>query len=99
MPTSISFAQFADGKTNIIQAGDLLLGFMTVEDKPDDELMVIETLYAISPDKRIKKTTIERHFARPNVNFSQPGWVWVDVDTVPANAEFIGNYANTDRIF
>lgn len=48
-----------------------------------------ETMFARQDGRMFQSETI----ARPNAHFDKPGRKWTEVSEIPAEAEYIGNYA------
>lgn len=85
---TLTYADFAQGRTHIVQAPDKDLGFSQFLRTYDnfERPMVRERLFKIKPDGRLFATD----WMRTTHVFG--GHDWHPVDEIPDDAEFIGQY-------
>lgn len=85
---AITFAKYLNNEVKLTLAPadrHLVLGWL-IEDA------ATETRYALFWGGRILKSEPIGKFTRANDSFAVKGGKWVEVNEIPANAEFIGRY-------
>jgi hypothetical protein len=87
-----TYAQYLNGETKIggLNEADrktLVLGWLVANNAAQTE-----TRYALFWGGRILKSEPIEMFTRRNDSFSVKGGKWVEVNEIPADAEFIGRY-------
>lgn len=83
-----TYAEYLNGKGNITLAAPdrhLVLGWLVEESQT-------ETRYAIFWGGRVLKSEAIDRFSRAADSFAVKGGKWSEVNTIPAEAEFIGRY-------
>jgi hypothetical protein len=86
---ALTFAKYLNGETklelNEIDRRTLVLGWLVTEGQT-------ETRYALFWGGRILKSEAIDIFSRAADSFAVKGGKWVEVNDIPAGAEFIGRY-------
>lgn len=83
-----TFKGYTEGRySNLKFSPGLVLGWLT-----EDSATQTETRYALFSNGRVLQAEPVSMFGRGSDEFAPNGRKWAEVQTIPASAEFIGNY-------